>query len=214
MGKEEFEKAGEAVKVFKRCGKERDCQLKIGTLLTAQVVVTGAITAAEDSARLDLVVLDTGSKTEKLKAHKTLGGTRVQRAAMLEALLTQALFPERMVGAISITLDPPDAQVWLDGRLKIDHPAGRLDLPRVLQGQHTLRVARAGFADFFAVVQVPFQGTTDLEVKMRSAASAPETVPLAEPESPEARVTSTWWIWTIVGVVLIGGVTTTVLLVR
>jgi hypothetical protein len=224
-GVESIEKAkldraldGKVGGILRRCGKQIDCRLKVGMLLGAQLLVTGTVKAMGDGALVDLEFLDVGSGKVVGKVSRTLSGTRVRKAAVFEAILTEVLFPERLVGQLDIFLSPPGGSVFLDGQLRVKSAGPQLHLKDVPAGQHTLRIERQGHQDFYAIVQIPFQGTTKLNIKMRKSLSAGREPAVMLPEE-SAEVSSTpwyghWWLWTAVGVLLVGGTVTAVVLAR
>jgi len=209
---------GKVGSILKRCGKQMDCRLKVGSLLGAQLLVTGKASTIGDGALVDLEFLDVGSGKVVSKVSRTLSGTRVRKAAAFEAILTEVLFPERMVGRLDIFLSPPGGSVFLDGQLKVERAGPQLHLKDVPAGQHTLRVQRQGCQDFYAIVQVPFQGTTKLNVKMREGQPAGGNPAVAaSEESTKGQTTpwyGRWWLWTAVGIVLIGGTVAAVVLAQ
>ena len=224
-GVESIEKAvldralrGKVGGILKRCGKQKDCRLKIGALLGAQLLVTGRASTMGEGALVDLEFLDVGSGKVVSKISRTLSGTRVRRAAAFESILTEVLFPERMVGRLDIFLNPPGGSVYLDGQLKVKQAGPQLHLKDVPAGQHTLRVQRHGYQDFYAIVQVPFQGTAKLSVKMRKGRSSGGNPAVMAPEETAEKSSTPWygrwWLWTAVGLVLVGGTVTAVVLAQ
>lgn len=209
---------GKVGNILKRCGKQMDCRLKVGSLLGAQLLVTGRASTMGDGALVDLEFLDVGSGKVVSKVSRTLSGTRVRKAAAFEAILTEVLFPERMVGQLDLFLTPPGGSVFLDGRLKVKQAGPQLHLKDVPAGQHTLRVQRQGHQDFYAIVQVPFQGTTKLNVKMREGQPSGDNPAVMAPEEMEEKSPTPWykhwWLWTAVGVLLVGGTVTAVVLAQ
>lgn len=218
--KEKLDRAldGKVGGILRRCGKQMDCRLKVGALLGAQLLVTGRAKAMGDGALVDLEFLDVGSGKVVSKVSRTLSGTRVRKAAAFEAILTEVLFPERMVGQLDIFISPPGGSVFLDGQLKVKQAGPQLHLKDVSAGQHTLRIQRQGHQDFYAIVQVPFQGTTKLNVKMREGRPSGDNPAVMAPEEAAERSSTPWygrwWLWTAVGAVLIGGTVTAVVLAQ
>ena len=210
--------SGKVGNILRRCGTQMDCRLKIGALLGAQLLVTGSASTMGDGALVDLEFLDVGSGKVVSKISRTLSGTRVRRAAAFEAVLTEVLFPERLVGQLDVFLNPPGGSVFLDGQLKVKQAGPQLHLKDVPAGQHTLRVQRQGHQDFYAIVQVPFQGTTKLNVNMREGRPTGHdpAVLLSEetPKGSSAPWYERWWLWTAVGVFLVGGTVTAVVLAQ
>lgn len=209
---------GKVGDILRRCGKQMDCRLKVGSLLGVQLLVTGTASTIGDGALVDLEFLDVGSGKVVSRVSRTLSGSRVRKAAAFEAILTEVLFPERMVGQLDIFLSPPGGSVFLDGQLKVKQAGPQLHLKDVPAGQHTLRVQRQGCQDFYAIVQVPFLGTTKLNVNMREGRPAGGDPAVKAPEEtaekPATPWYGRWWLWTAVGVVLIGGTVTAVVLAQ
>jgi len=220
MAKDKLDRAleGEVGGILRRCGKQMDCRLRIGALLGVQLLVTGTARAMGEGALVDLEFLDVGSGKVVSKISRTLSGSRVRKAAVFEAILTEVLFPERLVGQLDIFLDPPGGSVFLNGQLKVKPAGPQLHLEDVPAGQHTLRVRRKGHQDFYAIVQVPFQGTTKLNIKMHKGRPAVNNPAVLLPEEAAAESTTPWygrwWVWTAVGVLLAGGTVTAVLLAQ
>jgi hypothetical protein len=210
--------SGKVDTILRRCGKQKDCRLKIGELLGAQLLVTGRAGVMGDGALVELEFLDVGSGEVVGKISRTLSGSRVRKAAAFEAVLTEVIFPERMVGQLDVFLNPPGGSVSLDGQLKVKQAGPQLHLKDVPAGQHTLRVQRKGSRDFYAIVQVPFQGTARLNINMREGKPVePGPVVLPPGEVPEGSSTpwyGRWWFWTAVGAFLIGGTVTAVVLAQ
>jgi len=209
---------GKVGDILRRCGKQMDCRLKVGSLLGAQLLVTGRACTMGEGALVDLEFLDVGSGKVVSKISRTLAGTRVRKAAAFEAILTEVLFPERMVGQLDIFLTPPGGSVFLDGRLKVKQAGPQLHLKDVPAGQHTLRVQRQDHQDFYAIVQVPFQGTTKLNIKMREGRPAGESPVVMAPEETAEKSSTPWykrwWLWTAVGLLVVGGTVTAVVLAQ
>lgn len=204
--------------ILRRCGKQKDCRLKIGRLLGAQLLVSGRASSMGAGALVELEFLDVGSGKVVGKVSRTLSGSRVRRAAALEAVITEVLFPERMVGRLDIFLSPPGGSVFLDGQLKVKPAGPQLHLKDVPAGQHTLRVVCAGHQDFYAIVQVPLQGTAKISINMRKAnpveSGSAVGLQASEPEASATPWYGRWWFWTAVGAFLVGGTVTAVVLAR
>jgi UDP-glucose 4-epimerase len=210
--------SGKVGVILRRCGKQKDCRLKIGALLGAQLLVTGRASSMGAGALVELEFLDVGSGKIVSKVSRTLSGSRVRKAAVFEAMLTEVIFPERMVGQLDVFLNPPGGSVFLDGLLKVKPAGPQLHLKDVPAGQHTLRVRREGYQDFYAIVQVPFRGTAKLNINMRAGTPVELDSAVRPPgETPEKLSTpwyGHWWLWTAVGVFLVGGTVTAVVLAQ
>jgi hypothetical protein len=113
----------------------------------------------------------------------TLTGTRETR---LECrLLTKATS-----GTLLVTTVPPGAIISVDGR-ELGNPPLEVPLP---SGQHTVLARRDGYDD----AQVPVVVT---------AGDAKRTVDIQLTKA--APLTSKWWFWTAIGVVVVSGVVVT-----
>jgi hypothetical protein len=129
-------------------------------------------------------------------------------------------------GTLRLHLDPSDAYVTLD-----DEPVSDTELV-VKPGSHRVAVRLDGFASQIHKVDVGAGQNRTLEIELQpstaqsksslSAAEAAAAAPTAQksapltPQSTPARESSTvldrWWFWTAIGVVVAGGVATTVAL--
>ena len=116
---------------------------------------------------LELAVLDVGSGRIKRKVSRSLAGPAERQRATLAIILTEAFFPERVVGRIALRIDPPGARVLLDGQPRVDPAPALVNLENVPEGRHTVQVQLAGYLEFIAFVQVPYQGVSQLDVKLR-----------------------------------------------
>ena len=98
---------GEVGDILRRCGKQKDCRLKMGALLGVQVLVSGRARSMGAGALVELEFLDLGSGKVVSRVSRTFTGSRVRKAAAFEAMLTEVLFPEKMVGRLDVFLSPP-----------------------------------------------------------------------------------------------------------
>jgi hypothetical protein len=114
------------------------------------------------------------------------------------------------VGSIAFELEPRDAKVVLDGLRTIDVSAG----PALVQvGDHLIEVSAVGYLSSRVEVRTRGEHTETVTIRLNRAeqpsvpmiASAP--VP-SEPVRAERRpLYKQWWLWTLVGLVVAGGVT-------
>lgn len=200
--------AGKAGAIYERCGRDRDCQLKIGEALGANAVVVGRVEDLGAGVALEVEVLDVGKRKRIGKVSRTLAGSRVHRAAALEALFVGVFYPDRMTGSLDLFIEPEGAAIFLDGQMKLDRAGPQVHFDKLRAGQHTVRLERKGYTDFYAIVQVPYQGNTKVRVRMRPGdkEEVPHTAYRQEdPDAPEPWYRK-WWVWTIVGGVITGGI--------
>lgn len=121
---------------------------------------------------------------------------------------------EARVGQVVLTVDPPGAQVLVDGR-----DAGTTPLHEPLRlgpGSHVLELRRDGFESFRRELTVEQGERVEVVAVLVPAApvvaapAEPPEVPLEPPaeEPADGGVASSWWLWTIVGAVVVGGAVT------
>jgi len=158
-----------AKKIRARCGDQRDCQLALGALVKANLLVLTRVEPMEAGALVELDFVDLGTKRSKRKLSRTLSCSAQHQRDVLEHILTDSLFPERMVGRIEIRLEPAGGDIYLDDRLKLRAAPAQVNLENIREGRHTLRIEKPGFKDFIAFIQVPFKGVSVLEVQLRKA---------------------------------------------
>ena len=107
-----------------------------------------------------------------------------------EARLQCNLLRKDTSGILTITTDPLGSTITIDGK-RLGNPP--LEVP-LAAGQHTVLATLDGYED----AQVPV---------VVSAGDAKRPVPITLTKS--APLTSKWWFWTTIGVVVVGGVAVT-----
>jgi hypothetical protein len=155
--------------LLKRCGDQFDCQLRIGRALKLQLMFVGSVTSLGEGAVLHLQVIELSTKKVINKLSRSLTGSRAHRAEAIEILLTRIIFPERMVGRIEMRLEPPGGFVYLDSQIRVKDAPALVNLVNISEGPHTITVSLDGYKDFFVMVQVPFKGVSQLDIKLRKA---------------------------------------------
>ena len=204
--------AGKAGAIYERCGRDRDCQLKIGEALGANAVVVGRVEDLGAGVALEVEVLDVGKRERLGKVSRTLSGSRLHRAAAIEALFVGIFYPDRMTGSLDLFIEPEGAAIFLDGQRKLERAGPQVHFDRLRAGQHTVRLEKRGYTDFYAIVQVPYLGNTKVRARMRpgEGEDIPHTAYRQEdPDAPEPWYRK-WWVWTIVGGVITGGIVTAI----
>ena len=125
-----------------------------------------------------------------------------------EGLLTRA---RRYLGEVHVETEPTLATVTVDGTSMALGPGGSILLE---VGEHTLEVQAPGRNPERRVVQVKGGERTHLRVSLAPLQPASETRAQAG-RADGGPVYKKWWLWTIVGVDVVGaGVTAAVLLTR
>ncbi len=195
---------------LRQCSGEDACLGKIGQALAVDVVVTGNIAALGDSYILNIKVVE--SKTGKRLGRIASPPLRGNPDELIEAVRLAAyklLAPDQLLGSISVLSDLVGAAVYLDGK-----PAGKTPLAKPIYklalGEHQLEVKAEGYRPFSETVEVRFQKTT--RVVVRLAADSRPLLGAGEPivrQRPAARpwYTSRWfYVGVGVAAALVGGV--------
>lgn len=202
--------------LVKRCGKSPDCRQKIGIRTGANTIVSGVVNDLGPGTLLELDLLDVGSGNSIGKISRTLSGSRLQRAAAVEAMVVRVLFPARMVGSLDIFINPEGAKVFVDGLMRIPESGPQVHLEKLSAGQHTVRIEKPGYSNFYALVQVQFSGSTRLVVNMR-VSNSPDSTPangMALQTIDDSHWYEHWWVWTIIGIIAAGATASTLILTR
>jgi PEGA domain len=71
-------------------------------------------------------------------------------------------------GTLSLTLQPGDADVLLDGQLRRGTPAGDRLTFEVPPGRHNIQIRKAGFIGYLTDVQIRPGETTELDVRLKT----------------------------------------------
>jgi hypothetical protein len=103
------------------------------------------------------------------------------------------------------------ALVYVDEKLLGRTSVGGLTAP-LAPGTYSLRVVRAGYKEFQTVVRVVGEKSTELAVTLELAPAPTRPAPGAP--GPDGGITSKWWFWTSVGVVIVGGAALAYVLTR
>lgn len=154
-------------KIINRCGSQSDCQEHIARLLNAQVLVLVRAKSIGDGVVANLHLKDMGSGYDLLKVSRTMTGSNEHKKNVLNEIITGVLFPEKLIGRIELKIEPVGADIYLDGQLKVSGSPGSVNLESVRAGRHTLSIKHEGYRDFIAIIQVPFNGVSQLNARMQ-----------------------------------------------
>jgi len=166
-----------------------------------------------------------------LQAHSAHGGESRRARALLatqpgahdvtavgaeeRALLVHLLLPELYVGTLAISVDAPDAWIYLDGRRVARGP--QATLKGVAVGTHTLRIAHQAYHDALRFVHVAFAQQSALAVRLQPLSLAVSAASSGGASASSARGPAwpwyrRWWAVTAFGALVAATATTTVLL--
>lgn len=191
---------------LRRCSGENACLARIGQALGVDAVVSGSVAALGDSYILNIKVVNARSGDELQRL--TTDPLRGNPDELIEAMRVAAyrlLAPEQLLGSISVLSDMVGARVVLDGKEVGTTPLSR-PIYKLPLGEHELRVEAKGYMPFTEKVEVRFQKTTRVVVRLatREGATGPDGAPLVrERAAPTPWYASTWFY---VGVGVVAGV--------
>ena len=157
----------------------------------AQVIVGDRVIG--ETGKLGEVALDAGSVTLVVQRE---GYFPVRRPVQLVGGGTTAidveLLPRATAGVLSVIVEPPAARVTIDGKFQGDAPI-ELVLPA---GTHDVALSSPGYEPLSSKAVVAADARGEVRLTMQATPS----------------ITSRWWFWTGVGVVVVGGVALTIAL--
>jgi tetratricopeptide (TPR) repeat protein len=115
---------------------------------------------------------------------------------------------EGSVGRLSVTSTVPGA------RLEVDElPVGELPLSKPIElnpGDHALVLSKEGYRTVRQRIAVSAGSLQQLELPLESLTRV--QLKVVEVERPRKPLVKQWWLWTLVGVVAVGGATTAAVL--
>jgi hypothetical protein len=211
----EMEKAVGKDKTLRECTGEEKCLTTIGQKVGVDVMVTGSIAALGDSYILNIKAVDvkTGKELRRI-ATDPLRGSPDELIESVRVAAYNLLAPEQVYGSIAVLSDLVGATVTLDGK-----PAGnggkvaltplRGPLEKISLGKHRLRVEEKGYQPFDEEVEVRFQKTTRVAVRLAPAEETTTTD--GTPKVVQRYGKKPWytskWMYVAAGVaaVLVGG---------
>jgi TolB-like protein len=192
-----------------QCAGETACLAAIGKRLGVAQVVSGNVAALGDSYVVNIKVVDAASAAELRRiASLPLRGNPDDLIDSVRVAAYRLLAPERLLGAVSVLADISGAEVVLDGRAVGRTPLAR-PIERLPLGPHRLEVRAPGYSTFSETVQVRFQKTTRVLVRLvvDPNASLVRRVPRTPRPAPRRWYQSPWFlIGAGVAAVVVGGV--------
>ena len=190
-----------------QCTGEDRCLAAIGKRVDVDVVVAGSVGSLGDNYLLNIKVVEVATARQLRRiTTEPLRGTPDDLIDSVRVAAYRLLAPEQVHGAIAVLSDLIGGEVFIDGKrvgvTPLPAPIGKL-----APGPHVVRVAARGYAPFEDRVEVRFQKTTRVEVRLIADLSAP--APALAPVRPAARrwYTRPWALAAIgVGAVVVGAV--------
>lgn len=179
-----------------QCTGEDRCLAAIGKRLEVDIVVAGSVGALGDNYLLDIKAVEVGAGRQIARVTtEPLRGTPDELIESVRVAAYRLLAPEQVHGSIVILSDLLGGEVSLDGKRVGTTPLAA-PLDRLPVGPHVVRVAAAGFAPFEEQVEVRFQKTARVEVRLVA-------VPGAVPRTPPPRRAAKPWYtrpWALVAI--------------
>jgi hypothetical protein len=180
-----------------RCSGATECLAAIGAKLEVELVISGNVAALADSYVVNLKAVDVTSRAELRKIQSDpLRGTPDELIEAVRVAAYRLLAPEQLKGEIAVLTDLVGANVYLDGA-----PVGTTPLASPIRGaalgRHTLRVAAKGYTAFEETVEVRFQKTSRVLVRLAlvAAATGAPLGPVHAPRPSRPRWhESTWFV--------------------
>lgn len=193
-------------RALRRCTGANACLARIGRALDVDVVVSGQVAGLGDSYILNIKVVDarSGKELQRL-ATEPLRGEPDELIEAMRVAAYRLLAPDRLRGSISVLTDLVGATVSVDGeavgKTPLSGPVAGLAL-----GAHRLEVRAEGYVPFSEEVEVRFQKTSRVVVRLASEEPS-GAAPLVR-KRPAVRpwYTSTWfYVGVGVAAAVVGG---------
>ena len=180
------------------CKGEAPCIAAIGRRLRCDEIVLVGISQLGDTI-LAFQRIDVASGRVMARLADSLGHRRRIKTAALDRYLRKLLPPEdfKRYGRIAILTSAMGDKVFVDEQYRGQTPLPPLKVPA--PGRYSIRVQRQGHDDFMARLDV----LPDALV---------EVTPTLGRKSEPTKWYQRWWVWAIVGGVVVGSATTAIVL--
>lgn len=180
-----------------QCAEDPLCLGRIGAVVGAEEIVLGSL--GERAGRY-IINLSRINVSRGRIVHRVFRTTPAQLQPLIRAVNDGASeLMEPPPGAVRITVNVEGAVLIVDEETVTLDPDGVL---RGLEpGEHLLEVSAEGYGDAQQRFEVEREQTLDLSIVLTQS-----EVRIVERETPWYR---RWWLWTIVGTVIVGGAATT-----
>ncbi|MFH1811487.1 MAG: PEGA domain-containing protein [Pseudomonadota bacterium] len=147
------------------CDGGTACLVKLGEACGVQKLVYGTVASLGDSYVLDLKLIDVATRKEANRQSVSLSGEQAVLIDGIRAAAVQLIAKELYVGSITLRLDKPGAQVFVDGKLVGSTPLP--PIPDLEPGKHALKIVMPGYTDFDQFVDVRFERTTLVNISLK-----------------------------------------------
>ncbi len=176
-----------------RCKGDPDCISSLGSRLQCEEVILVGVSQLGDLI-LAIQRIEVSSGKVLARLADSLGTKHRVRPNDLRAYLRRLLPPSdfKRYGSVVVKTDAVGDEVFLDEVSRGKTPLPPLVVPA--PGRYTLRVTRPGHEDFTARLDVVPEGAVEVTPTLSRKAVAP-------------RWYQQWWVWAIVGGVVVAGTT-------
>jgi len=168
------------------CGGEPACLGAVARRLDAQQIVAGNVAQLGDSYVVNLKLVD-AKGIEIRRVSEPLKGSADELIDAVRVAAYRLVRPQDLKGSLAILCDAPGANVVLDGKI-----VGKTPLVRPLEGidvgKHTLKLEARGYTTFESAVDVRFQKTSEVVVRLLLIGGPLEP----PPEAPTPWYASPW----------------------
>lgn len=152
------------------CTAEDKCLAAIGDKIGVEVMVAGSVAALGENYILDVKAVDVKSgKQLRRISSDPLRGSPDELIEAVRVAAYSLLAPEQLYGSIMVLSDLVGAEVEVDGKT-----VGKTPLPRPIAkqplGKHKLRVEAKGYVPFEEEIDVRFQKSTRVVVRLATEA--------------------------------------------
>jgi hypothetical protein len=186
------------------CTGEPECLSAIGRALGAGQIVTGNVGGIGDSYVINLKIVESKGARELRRVSQPLHGDPDELIEAIRVAAYGLVAPEKVKGSLAVLADARGARIFLDGR-----PIGATPVAGAISGlpvgEHSLRIALDGYADFLKPVTIRFQKVTQVMVHMEELPGAEAAALRERADRPEpVHFWGRWWFYAVVGVAAVG----------
>lgn len=186
---------------LRQCTGEDKCLAAIGKKIGVDVMVSGSVGELGDNYILNIKAVDVAKATQIRKIQSDpLKGSPDELIEGIRVAAYKLLAPEQLHGSIIVLSDLVGATVKLDGA-----QVGKTPLPGPIAqqslGKHTLRVEAKGYQPFEDQVDVRFQKSTRVEVRLIDKIDP--NAPIVEVKRHRVPWYSRWYVIAGIGAVAI-----------
>ena len=171
-----------------RCaGYDVECLVKLGIISEVDLLAVPNAEVLPDGFRVEVTLIDVRRGVEVRRAARKVA-TREPLASAMRLVAGALLVPERFTGKLVVSVEPPGAEVFVDGER-----VGASPLPSPLEGvgpgARVVSASLAGHTSVERTVEVQPGKTAHLSLRLeRARAEAP--APVVEEAAPVAPVTT------------------------